>query len=117
MNPEIFAVFIPIIATLVIGVILVTYFFLRSREKQLLIEKGLDAQTIKEFFKSKKDPFRLLKIGIVTIAFGLGTGLGIMLERNYYGDYWVVLCLFTITGAGFVVANLVSRKLEKGEDK
>jgi hypothetical protein len=113
MGPTI-AVFIPIVTVLVIGIILVSYFFFKSRERQLLIEKGMDAQSIKEFFQSKKDPFRLLKIGIVTIAFGLGTGLGIMLEQNFYGDYWVVLCLFTITGAGFVVANIVSRKLEKG---
>ena len=118
MNPEVFAVFIPIIGTLVIGVILVTYFFLRSRERQLLIEKGMDAQSIKEFFQSKKDPFRLLKIGIVTIAFGLGLGFGIMMEvSDYNGGYWVPLFLFTLTGIGFVVANIVSRKLEKSDNK
>lgn len=113
MDENVVAVFIPIIGTLVIGIILVAYFFFRSRERQLLIEKGMDAQSIKEFFQSKKDPFRMLKIGIVTIGFGLGTGLGIMLEQNAHGDYWVVLCLFVITGAGFIIANLVSRKLEK----
>jgi hypothetical protein len=113
MRTESIAVFIPIIGTLVIGIVLVAYFFFRSRERQLLIEKGMDAQSIKEFFQSKKDPFRLLKIGIITIAFGLGTGLGIMMEQNTRGDYWVVLSLFTITGAGFVIANLVGRNLEK----
>jgi hypothetical protein len=113
MNPEIIAVFIPIIGTLVLGIILVAYFFFRSRERQMLIEKGMDAQSIKEFFQSKKDPFRLLKIGIVTICFGLGLGIGIMLNDVTSKDYWVPLCLFTITGVGFVVANVVSRKLEK----
>lgn len=115
MNPEVFAVFIPIVGTLVIGVVLVSYFFFKSKERQLLIEKGMDAQSIKEFFQSKKDPFRLLKIGIITIAFGLGLGFGIMKEVSDYGDggYWVPLFLFTLTGIGFVVANIVSRKLEK----
>jgi purine-cytosine permease-like protein len=112
MGPTI-AVFIPIIGILVIGIVLVSYFFFRSRERQLLIEKGLDAHSIKEFFESKKDPFRLLKIGIITIAFGLGVGLGVMMEESNYGGYWVPLFLFTITGIGFVVANVVSRKLEK----
>jgi hypothetical protein len=113
MNPEAIAVLIPIIGTLVIGIIVVAYYFFRSKERQLLIEKGLDAQSIKEFFDSKKDPYRLMKIGIVTIAFGLGTGIGIMLEQTTGRDYWVVLCLFTITGAGFIAANILSRKLDR----
>ena len=113
MHEEVVAVFIPIVATLVIGIILVSYFFFRSRERQLLIEKGMDAQSIKDFFEGKKDPFRLLKIGIITIAFGLGLGFGIMMEVNYSGGYWVPLFLFTVTGIGFVVANIISRKLEK----
>jgi hypothetical protein len=116
MNPEVIAVFIPIIGTLVLGIVLVAYFFFRSRERQLLIEKGMDAQSIKEFFQSKKDPLRMLKIGIVTIAFGLGLGLGIMMEVYYHGGHWVPLFMFTITGIGFVAANLVSRKLEKSNN-
>ena len=113
MHEEVVAVFIPIVATLVIGIILVSYFFFRSRERQLLIEKGMDAQSIKDFFEGKKDPFRLLKIGIITIAFGLGLGFGIMMEVDYSGGYWVPLFLFTVTGIGFVIANIISRKLEK----
>ena len=113
MREEVIAVFIPIIATLVIGIIIVSYFFFRSRERQLLIEKGMDTQSIKEFFEGKKDPFRLLKIGIITIAFGLGLGFGIMMEVDHRGGYWVPLFMFTLTGVGFVVANLVTIKLEK----
>jgi purine-cytosine permease-like protein len=113
MAENVIAVFIPIVGTLVIGIILVSYFFFRSRERQMLIEKGMDTQSIKEFFEGKKDPFRMLKIGIVTIAFGLGVGFGIMLEVNYGGGFWVPLFLFTVTGIGFVVANVIVRKLEK----
>jgi hypothetical protein len=113
MHPEAIAVFIPIIGTLVIGVILVSYFFFRSRERQLLIEKGMDAQSIKEFFENKKDPFRLLKIGIVTIFFGLGLGIGIMLNDMTSKDYWVPLFLFVSTGTGFVLANVFARRLDK----
>jgi len=113
MHEEIVAVFIPIVGLFVLGIILVSYFFFRSRERQLLIEKGMDAQAIKDFFEGKKDPFRLLKIGIITIAFGLGLGFGIMMEVEYGGGYWVPLLLFTVTGIGFVVANVVARKIEK----
>jgi hypothetical protein len=112
MHPDIIAVFIPIIFLLVTGLILVTYFYLRSRERQMLIEKGLDAQSIKEFFEQKKDPTRLTKIGLIIFFFGLGLGLGLMLEDATSEDYWVPFTLFTITGLGFVVANLVSKKME-----
>lgn len=113
MAENVVAVFIPIVTVLVIGIILVTYFFFKSKEKQLLIEKGMDAQSIKEFFEGKKDPLRLLKIGIITIAFGLGLGFGIMYEVDYGGGYWVPLLMFTLTGIGFVVANVVARRIEK----
>lgn len=113
MHGDEIAVFIPIILILVSGLVTLTYFFLRSRERQMLIDKGLGADQIKEFFESKKDHFRLMKIGIIAIAFGIGLGIGLMLEDTFHRDYWVPLFLFTGTGVGFVAANLISRKLEK----
>jgi hypothetical protein len=112
MGPEIIAVTIPIVAIVATALILITAFYYKSREKQLLIEKGLSAEQIKEFFESKKDPNRLLKYGIIIFAFGLGLGLGIMMQDFTSKDYWVPLLLFTFTGLGFVVSSLVSRKLD-----
>ena len=112
MGPEGIAVFIPIVMFLVIGLILVTYFYLRSRERQMLIDKGLDAQSIKEYFEQKKNPYFLLKVGIIAVAFGLGLGIGMMLEDITFKNYWIPLSLFTMTGIGFIIANLTSRKLE-----
>ena len=112
MGPDIIAVLIPIVAIVATAVILITAFYYKSREKQLLIEKGLSPEQIKEFFESKKDPNRLLKYGIIIVAFGLGLGFGIMLEDVTSKDYWIPLLLFVMTGLGFVISNLVSRKLE-----
>ncbi len=113
MNPAVIGVFIPIILFLVIGLILVTYFYLRSRERQMLIEKGLDAQSIKEFFENKRDKFRWMKIGIICIGFGIGLGLGMYLEDATSKEYWIPLFLFVFTGIAFVVSNLVAQKLEQ----
>ena len=115
MATDVIAVFIPIIFILVVGLILITFFYFRSREKQMLIEKGLDAQSIKEFFENKRfsDPYRLFKFGIVCLFFGIGLGLGLLLQDATYKDYWVPFMLFTITGLGFIVANLVSLKMDK----
>jgi len=115
MRPETIGVFIPIVLFLVIGLVLVTYYYLRSRERQLLIDKGLDAQSIKEYFAQKKDPFFLMKFGIIAVAFGLGIGVGMMLQDSTSKEYWVPLTLFTFTGIGFIVANLVAHKLKKVE--
>lgn len=113
MAPAIIGTMIPIIALLVTGLILVTYFYFRSRERQMLIDKGLDAQSIKEYFDKKADPYRMLKIGIISIGFGIGLGLGIFLAEKTDDGFWVVLLMFPITGISFIVANLFSNKLLK----
>lgn len=112
MRPEVIGVFIPIIFLLVTGLIVVTYFYFRSRERQMLIDKGLDAQSIKEFFESKKDPFKLLKYGVIIFFFGIGLGFGMMLDRETHEEYWIPLLLFSLTGIGFVVANVIANKLQ-----
>jgi uncharacterized membrane protein YbaN (DUF454 family) len=112
MNPGIIGVFIPIIITLVIGVILVVFFYLKSKEKQMLIEKGLSAEEIKKFFEEKRDGLGLMKIGIISICFGLGLGFGMMLEDWSGKDYWIPLLLFVGTGIGFVLANYTANKIK-----
>jgi Na+/melibiose symporter-like transporter len=107
------AVFIPIIMFLVIGLILVTFIFYRSKERQMLINKGLSAEEIKQFFHMKRDPFFLLKFGIICFFFGIGLGIGLILNDTTSKEYWVPLFLFTISGLGFVISNLVGNKLAK----
>jgi hypothetical protein len=115
MNENVVAVFIPIVFFLVTGLILVTYFYLRSRERQMLIEKGLTAEDIREFYQHRKDPYTLLKIGVIAVAFGLGLGLGLMLEDWTDKEYFIPLSLFTVTGLGFIAANIASRRLNRKE--
>lgn len=107
------AILIPIIMFLVIGIILVTFIYFRSRERQMLIDKGLDAQSIKEYFAHKRDPNRLIKIGLVILFFGLGLGLGLILNDVTSKEYWVPLLLFVFTGVGFIIANKYSIKAEE----
>ena len=113
MAPAIIGVFIPIVFFLVLGLTLVTYFYFRSRERQLLIEKGMDAQSIKDFFESKKDTYRWFKIGVVCIGFGIGLGLGMYMQDVTDKEFWIPFFLFVFTGIGFVAANLISKKLEQ----
>ena len=108
------AVFIPIVMFLVIGLIFVTYLYYRSRERQMLIEKGLSAEEIKQFFQKQKDYFILTKIGIICIFFGIGMGLGFLSGADEAArETWMPTSIFVFTGMGFVAANLIGNKLRK----
>ena len=113
MQEDVVAVFIPIIMTLVVGSVFIIYFYLKSKEKQMLIEKGLSAEEIKKFFEEKRDGLWLMKIGIISIFFGLGLGIGMMLQDATTKEYWIPFSLFVGTGIGFVVANVLSDKMKK----
>lgn len=105
-------IFVPITMFLVIGIVWVTYIYFRSKEKQMMIEKGMSYEQMVEFIKERKNPFTLLKIGIICIFFGLGLGLGVMVEDYSHNDGWVVLLMFVFTGIGFVVAYYSTKKYE-----
>ena len=109
---SVIAVFIPIIFFLVVGLVLVISIFYKSKEKQMLIEKGLSAEEIKKFFEERRDGLALMKIGIISICFGLGLGFGMMLEDWSSKDYWIPLMLFVGTGIGFVIANVLANKMK-----
>lgn len=110
------AVSIPIFITLIVGIIVVTGIYFGSREKQMLIEKGLSPAEIKEFLQKKKDKNLLLKIGIIMTFFGLGLGFGMFLEDATSKEFYVPLSIFVSTGVGFILANKYGNKKEVGEE-
>ncbi|MFO7445506.1 MAG: DUF6249 domain-containing protein [Ignavibacteriaceae bacterium] len=116
MDQNVVALFIPMVFALVVGLSFVSYSYLKSRERQMLIEKGLSAEDIKKFFEQKKDPYTMMKIGIISVGFGTGLGIGLILQDYTYQDYWVPFSLFVITGFGFIAANLVASKLNQNKD-
>ncbi len=119
MSPVYIGAFIPIILFLVTGVILVTLIYYKSREKQMMIEKGLNPEEMNKFLerKGRLSPYTMLKIGIVTIFFGLGLGFGMMVEDYSGAEYVIPLFLFTLTGLGFVISFFVVDRLEKQKRK
>ncbi len=112
MTQQDLSVFIPIIMFLVIGLVLTTYIYFRSKERQMMIEKGMTSEQIAELFKFKKNPYLVLKFGIIIIFAGLGIGLGIMTSEVGYSDGLTILLIITLTGIGFVTAFFAARKFE-----
>ena len=107
------AVFIPIVMFLIIGLIWVTAIYYKSRERQMLIEKGLSAEDMKKFFEQKRDPFLLLKFGIICIFFGIGLGIGLMSGAEETREVVTPTTIFIFTGIGFVIANIYGNKLRR----
>jgi hypothetical protein len=114
---------------LVTGIVLVSFIFFRSREKQMMIEKGLSYEQMVELLRTKRDPYIMLKLGILTLFVGLGLGIGFLFEymtryavysdgriTDYeFNDQWMAFWIVVMTGLGFVSAFFVARKLKKSE--
>jgi len=113
MNEEVVAVFIPIVMFLIIGLIWVTAIYYKSRERQMLIDKGLSAEDMKKFFEQKRDPFWVLKVGIICIFFGIGLGIGLMSGGEETREVVTPTTIFIFTGIGFVLSNIYGNKLRR----
>ena len=109
--------FIPIIFFLVVGAIMITWIYYRSRERTMLIEKGLSLDEIKALYYKKRDPYLMLKFGIVILFFGIGLGVGILLQNWTDEDAWVPLIMISMTGDGFIVAHTVTNKNNAGDQE
>ncbi|MCW8802985.1 MAG: hypothetical protein OQK57_01210 [Ignavibacteriaceae bacterium] len=110
------AVFIPIVMFLIIGLIAITLIYYRSKERQMLIDKGLSAEDMKKFFEQKRDPFWLLKVGTICIFFGIGLGIGLMSGGEETREVVTPTSIFIFTGLGFVLANIYGNKLRRNYD-
>ena len=102
--------------TLIVGLVIATYFYFRSRERQMMIEKGLTPEQMAELFKSKRNPYTWLKLGIIIIGTGLGVGFGVLADNWGMNEGFIPLSIITFIGLGFVAAFFVSRKFEKEDD-
>lgn len=115
--PEVIAVFIPIVMFLVIGLVLITFFYFRSKEKQMMLDKGLSYEQMLELLKFKTDHMFTLKTGIVVTFFGIGLGLGFLLRSWTFEEEWMAFTIITSIGLGFITAYIVARKLKNGDEK
>lgn len=115
MGPTI-AVFIPIIFIIVTGIVILSAIYFKSREKQLMIEKGLSAdqifQLLEENKKNGKTSTAWLKIGIIAVFFGIGLGFGFALENATDTEEYMAVSIFVMTGLGFIASYFISKKVE-----
>jgi hypothetical protein len=99
---------------IITGLVIVTYIYFRSKEKQMMIEKGLSYEQMVELLRTKRDPFIMLKLGLLTLFVGLGLGLGFLFDNLTSYEEWIPFWIVTMTGLGFVAGFVVSRRLKNG---
>jgi len=117
MTVALTSLLIPIIFLLVTGIIWVSFIYFRSQEKQMMIEKGLTQEQMKELFKTKRYPYLSLKLGILILSIGFGLGLGFLFQSFTGNDNWLAFFIVTFTGVGFVVGFIAAKKYEKRENE
>jgi lipoprotein signal peptidase len=126
---------VPIILFIVVGFVIALVFQLKSKEKQMMIEKGLSTEQIVELLKSKdrdaKNRYYMLKGGIILIFLVIGGIIGNMIDRAFYFKYenfagsnyydgdtvYGVWIAFLGLGVGAVAAHFIAKKVEMTEEK
>ncbi|MCX7834419.1 MAG: DUF6249 domain-containing protein [Ignavibacteria bacterium] len=90
--------------------------YTRHRERMRLIEKGLTADEVKNFFKEEKaqNPYRGLKFGIILLFLGAGIILAnLMYDVFELSDGYTGGFLILFLGLGFLTYYLIIKNKEK----
>jgi hypothetical protein len=128
-------IMVPIIFFIVVGFVIALVFQLKSKEKQMMIEKGLSTEQMVELLKSKekdnRNRFLMLKGGIILIFLVIGGIIGDLIDRAFYFKYenfsgshyydgsanYSVWLAFLGLGIGAVAAHFIAKKYEITEEK
>ncbi len=120
MMEGVIALFIPIITVVVLGIVFISHFYFRSKEKQIMIDKGLSYEQMIELMemnRKERNGDGLLKTGIIIMFFGIGLGAGLLIEVYTDVGQWIPFLIITMTGLGFIVAYLVAKRIKEKEEQ
>ena len=109
-----------VIPIFVIGTVTTVIQHLRSKERQLLINKGVPTEHLVELFKSNRstNPYLMLKIGVIIAFFGFSILIGNIFDYWFdFGDAIIVFMVFMFFGLGMVAASLIGKRLEERDEE
>ena len=106
----IIGVFIPIIAIIVSGLVIVTHIYFTSKEKQMLIDKGSTPEELKLYFQKKSDSNLFLRAGIVFVFIGLGIAAGRMVEDMTTKEFYVPVFIISFFGIGLILSHFITNR-------
>lgn len=111
-----FEFMIPIILFIVVGAVIITALYLRSREREMILSKDYTAEEIKALLApGEKKKGGLIVVGILTLSFGLGMIVGTLLKNATGQNDFVPFTMFIFVGAGLITSYYIREKLNKKE--
>lgn len=111
-----FEFMIPIILFIVIGAVIITALYLRSREREMILSKEYTAEEMKALLApGEKKKGGLIVVGILTLSFGLGMIVGTLLKNATGQNDFVPFTMFIFVGAGLITSYYIREKLNKKE--
>jgi Na+/glutamate symporter len=105
-----------VVPIFVVGCVIATWVYLRSREKQLLINQGVPPEQIAEMWKrnTRSNPYLMLKIGVIVAFFGFALLVGNVVEEWFdTNDGVPIFIVFMFLGLGIIAASLIGKRLEE----
>ncbi len=115
----ILALFIPILTILSLFAYVIIRFYLSSKERKYLIERGLDAETIKALYTKPTNPdnkYKYLRYGLFAIGIGAGIALGDILNDVFNRPSLQFFTILVFIGIVFLVSYHLESK-EKSSAK
>ena len=94
---------------MIVGISFIIHTYLRSKERRMMIERGMNAEDIIALYKKPKirsDWF--YRIGIVAVIFGVFLAIALTIESWTYQDEFIGPLIIIGLGIGFIAAHKIS---------
>ena len=105
------------------GIIIFWSIHNKHKERMRLIEKGLTAEEVKDYFKGfntreRPNTYRSLRFGILLTMIGIGIFLGILLKEAGYTESLVPVMILVFAGLGFLIYySIINSKIRKENEQ
>jgi len=101
---------------MVSGIVSSLFIYYRSKERQMMIERGMAAEEILALYRkpSAKGNW-LLKLGIIAIIFGVFLGFAIHVGISWNYEEIIAPIIIVGAGIGFIAAHKLGEKVDKEE--
>lgn len=112
-------ILVPITFFLVTGGIVISFIYFRSREKQIMLDKGFNAEQIVEIYKARRHSNIWIKLGVLAFSVAIGLAISAIIGGSMGYDMehilehvWTAVFLVMFSGLGFVAAYFIAKKFD-----
>ncbi|MCE1189671.1 MAG: hypothetical protein LWX56_11090 [Ignavibacteria bacterium] len=101
----------PVISMLVMGMVALTYIFFRFKERQMLINRGVEVKELKMLSNFNPGSTLLFRLGIIVIGVGVGIFFGEIAYNNTQNDTMHAVAILISLGISMILAQFFGDKI------